>query len=421
MNVIFYGDSNTWGYDPRIPLGGRYEKCWVDYLAEETGWSVDNQGENGREVPRNAAHFPAETDLLIIMLGTNDLLQFWTPAATAEKMERFLSSLTIPWEKMLLIAPPPMSFGAWVEEQELIDDSRCLAVHYRSLASRLGLHFADAGEWGIAMAHDGVHFTEAGHRAFAEGLLSAIKSYTIPDMQPEVDMIDCISVQNMRDSDAYTIENFVPSLELMHRAAKGVFLASPWKEPIAILSGSGNNGGDGFALACILREHGHNCTVFTLSQRLSADSAHYAAEAQDRGVPILPFTDGCLEGFSTVVDCLLGTGFQGGIRDSYRRAIDAVNACSAYVISVDINSGMNGDTGDAELAVRSDLTVTIGYVKTGLISENAGRYIKKLVCAGIGIRLAREEYKILPPGKIPTEQNQLKCPPWLDMSPVIAY
>ena len=66
-------------------------------------------------------------------------------------------------------------------------------------------------------------------------------------------MIDCISVENMRRSDALTIKNHVPSLELMGRSAKGVYLACTWTAPVAILVGSGNNGGDGFALACILQ------------------------------------------------------------------------------------------------------------------------------------------------------------------------
>ena len=232
-------------------------------------------------------------------------------------------------------------------------------------------------------------------------------------------MINCITVSNMRDSDAYTIAHFVPSLELMHRAAQGVFLAIPcWRGPIAILAGSGNNGGDGFALACILKENHYNCTVFTLSQRLSSDSAHYAERARSLGVSILPFEEGCLAGFETVVDCLLGTGFQGNLRDSYRQAIEAINRSSAYVVSVDINSGMDGDSGEAELAVFSDLTVTIGYVKTGLIAPNAGTYIKKLVCAPIGIRLARNEFQIIPHGEVPSDPSQLLCPTWLDMTPV---
>lgn len=121
-------------------------------------------------------------------------------------------------------------------------------------------------------------------------------------------------------------------------------------------------------------------------------------------VPVLPVEKGCLEGFSTVVDCLLGTGFSGTVRENYRNAIEAINHSGAFVISVDINSGMNGDTGEVGLAVRSDLTVTIGFVKTGLVTENAGYYMKRLVCADIGIVLVQEEGYI-------TEEN---CPPWLD-------
>lgn len=218
-------------------------------------------------------------------------------------------------------------------------------------------------------------------------------------------MIPCVSVENMRLSDAYTIANFVPSLELMYRAAMGVFMAYHWQGRTAIVVGSGNNGGDGFALGWILKEKGFECVVFTVSQRLSDDSSYYAKKAKEAKVPVYPFEKGCLVGFDNVVDCLLGTGFSGAVRGNYRDAIEDINESGAYVISVDINSGMNGDTGEAELAVRSALTVTIGFVKTGLVAENAGNYIKRLVCADIGIVLLREE-------GILTEET---CPPWLDM------
>ena len=233
-------------------------------------------------------------------------------------------------------------------------------------------------------------------------------------------MIDCISVENMRQSDAYTIAHLVPGPELMHRAAYGVYLAGKWEGTTAIVVGSGNNGGDGFALACILHEHGHDCTVFTVSQRLSADSAHYAEKAQILGIQTRPFTAVCLDGFTVVVDCLLGTGFQGSLRENYRAAIEEINATPAYVVSVDINSGMNGDTGDAELAVNSALTVTIGYVKNGLLSENAGKHMKRLVCTDIGIVLVREENKICAVNEPPLA-DAFRCPPWLDMEIINAY
>ena len=224
-------------------------------------------------------------------------------------------------------------------------------------------------------------------------------------------MFDCISVENMRQSDAYTIVNFVPSLELMHRAALGVYLAVPNWENTAIVVGSGNNGGDGYALACILCERGYDCTVFRVSEKTSGDSAYYCRKSIDAGVPVRSFEPGCLAGFSIIVDCLLGTGFQGNVRSDYRTAIEEINDSDAYVVSVDINSGMNGDTGEGELIVCSDLTVTIGYVKTGLVTQNAGRFMKKLVCADIGILLVKEE------GKITAET----CPSWLDMKILKSY
>lgn len=210
----------------------------------------------------------------------------------------------------------------------------------------------------------------------------------------------------MRLSDAYTIENLVPSLDLMYRAAYGVFQAVNWSGRTAIVAGSGNNGGDGFALAWILRQHGFDCTVFRVSQRLSGDSAYYAEKAAGTGVPILNFEPGCLAGFDHVVDCLLGTGFSGPVRDNYRAAIEAINRSGAHVISVDINSGMNGDSGAGDCIVKSDLTATIGYVKTGLVTENAGKFMDRLVCVDIGIVLVREERKL----------SDRECPPWLDQN-----
>lgn len=176
MNVICFGDSNTYGYDPRGYFGGRYDadSRWVDILATETGWSVYNRGENGREIPSAAPAFPTDTDLLIVMLGTNDLLQGCSPERAAERLEHFLSALSMDQSKILLIALPPMNLGAWVPNQQLIENSRTFARLCQTLAERIGLRFADAGKWNISLAYDGVHFTEQGHKAFAAGLLEEL-------------------------------------------------------------------------------------------------------------------------------------------------------------------------------------------------------------------------------------------------------
>lgn len=62
------------------------------------------------------------------------------------------------------------------------------------------------------------------------------------------------------------------------------------------------------------------------------------------------------------------------------------------MVSVDINSGMNGDTGKGDLVVRSDLTVTIGYLKAGMFLGEAVWKVGRLVVADIGIRLVREDF-----------------------------
>ena len=198
-----------------------------------------------------------------------------------------------------------------------------------------------------------------------------------------------ISVEQMRKSDAYTIENFVPSKELMYRAATGVFDSyKEWEgKDIAIVVGGGNNGGDGYALAGILKKKGIDSTIIKVSEKMSEDGKYYCDIAKELGVKIIDFNEDLTLSYDVIVDCILGTGFVGDVRGGAKDAIEAINKSSAYVISVDINSGMNGDTGEASLAVESDLTVSIGYIKKGLVSEPAKKYIKKLVNVDIGIVL----------------------------------
>ena len=186
--LLCYGDSNTYGYDPRSYLGGRYPKSvrWTALLDAE-GWEVINQGENGRSIPQLDQEIKtavqtilsAKTEAAVIMLGSNDLLQ--CPGLTAEncggQMERFLTSFlaeTPATLKIALVAPPPMELGAWVSDPRTIEASSRLAECYEAVAHRLGIAFADAGAWNVGLAYDGVHFSEEGHLAFAKGMRKAL-------------------------------------------------------------------------------------------------------------------------------------------------------------------------------------------------------------------------------------------------------
>ena len=230
--------------------------------------------------------------------------------------------------------------------------------------------------------------------------------------------LDCISVENMRESDRLTIEKYVSGRTLMYRAAMGVYKAVSWHGDIAIAVGGGNNGGDGYALACILTANNHNCRIIKLSEKLTEDSAYFAEWAQTLGVPTEAYSDGAFTGADMIVDCLLGTGFQGSLREPFLGAVNEINSSGAEVVSVDINSGMNGDTGEAQTAVKSDVTVTIGYVKRGLVTENAALYMKKLVVADIGIVLAKQEGKICPADEYAEDSSLIPAPAYLQSEPI---
>ena len=194
-------------------------------------------------------------------------------------------------------------------------------------------------------------------------------------------MQDILSVSNMRASDAAAIQGGTPGRELMFRAGKGIFEAVSWKPPVAIVCGSGNNAGDGYVLAKLLREAGLPCWLVLLSGDFSADGRFYYDAAVDSGVEVRD----SIRGAATVVDCIFGTGFHGAPRLPYREAIQAVNDSGAYVVSVDINSGLNGDSGMAELCVRSDLTVSVGGFKPGHFLGMAKDVIRDRVNLDIGI------------------------------------
>ena len=175
--ILCFGDSNTYGYDPRSFFGDRYgaQNRWTDLLAASTGWAVCNAGQNGRSIPpaamasRLLAPY-GEMDALVVMLGSNDLLQGCSAAETTARMEAFLQPLLSCYPHILLIAPPPMQRGEWVPTDALVSESVLLADCYRQLSQRLGVDYADGGSWNVELTFDGVHFTERGHHAFAAGV-----------------------------------------------------------------------------------------------------------------------------------------------------------------------------------------------------------------------------------------------------------
>lgn len=230
-------------------------------------------------------------------------------------------------------------------------------------------------------------------------------------------MIPIVSVDLMRASDAYTIKNFISDIDLMEKAGKGISIVCSSPGPYAVICGPGNNGGDGYVCARYLAMRQENVTVFYTKEPSSESAKHHRALLDKYPeVTIKPFSytkEEDLTQFNVIVDCLLGTGFSGTPQGIIARAIGAINDAKSKgstVISADINSGLNGDTGKGSLAVMSDVTASIGFFKQGMLEESMSKFTKKIVNINIGIQLEKD----------PTSQiHESWLPSWIEPHPIV--
>ena len=181
--ILCYGDSNTYGYDPRGFWGGRYEanSRWCDLMARKTGWRIINCGENGRMIPTKVWEYQllmrcieenASVDTITVMLGTNDVLMglSLTVEEIVARMEKLLQLLQkeCPKKRLVLIAPPQIA----LPEEELCGKLEAVQRGYEALAAKLGVDFCSAARWELPMASDGVHLSPEAHQIFAEKLIA---------------------------------------------------------------------------------------------------------------------------------------------------------------------------------------------------------------------------------------------------------
>lgn len=100
-----------------------------------------------------------------------------------------------------------------------------------------------------------------------------------------------ISVAVMRDSDAAEIAGGTDSKILMYRAGLGIFRSFDWHGRIDIVTGSGNNAGDGYVLALLLHRHGIPCRIVRTSEKCSPDGSYFFTKCQERGIPVTAEAD----------------------------------------------------------------------------------------------------------------------------------
>ena len=197
------------------------------------------------------------------------------------------------------------------------------------------------------------------------------------------------SVQ-VRELDRHAIENLgIAGFDLMRRAADAAWrvLRARWPRirKIAVLCGGGNNGGDGYLLACLAREAGALVVVLALAEPATADARRARDAWRDAGGEILAAEHG-LPAADVYVDAIFGTGLARPVEGLVAQTIRHLNASGKPVLALDVPSGIDADTGAVlGVAVRAEITVSFIARKRGLATGAAIDHCGTLVLDRLGL------------------------------------
>ena len=211
-----------------------------------------------------------------------------------------------------------------------------------------------------------------------------------------------VTAEQMRELDRRAIHEIgIPGVALMENAGRRVFeeattMVGASDGVVIVLCGKGNNGGDGFVVARHLLNNGYDVKVHLVGKAgdVSGDAGINLAVLQRMGITIHELHDepavetlaSTLDSAALVIDALLGTGLKGEITGLYAAVVSAVNGSRARILSVDVPSGLDTDTGHPlGVAVRAEKTVTFQYPKRGFKNPSAQEFLGELVIADIGI------------------------------------
>ncbi|CAM3103709.1 NAD(P)H-hydrate dehydratase [Vibrio rarus] len=180
--------------------------------------------------------------------------------------------------------------------------------------------------------------------------------------------------------------------ELMQRAGSAAFeqvrRILPEQGKLLVCCGSGNNGGDGFVVATLALELGYEVDVLQSSGSPSTTLEAIQAQQQWRTYnrPLLNEIESDSH-YDLIVDALLGTGLTGVVRPSLAKVIQTINDLKIPVLSLDIPSGLNADTGTIlGVAVQASTTVTFIGNKKGLVTGKACDVVGELYLAELGVQ-----------------------------------
>lgn len=201
------------------------------------------------------------------------------------------------------------------------------------------------------------------------------------------------SAAQVRAMDRHAIEHLgIPGYTLMTRAgeaALGLLVESwPRARRLLVACGGGNNGGDGYVLARLARDAGHEVLVAALAEpaRLTGDAARAHADFVAGGGQAVGFDPAATGDADVIVDALFGTGLGRPVEGSYRDCIEALNASQRPILALDLPSGLHADTGAVMgVAVRATRTLTFVGLKTGLYLGAGPDCVGSVDFAGLGL------------------------------------
>lgn len=156
--------------------------------------------------------------------------------------------------------------------------------------------------------------------------------------------------------------------------------------PLLVLAGSGNNGADALVCARLALEAGHQVKVYLLKIQGTAEFEQALSAYLNQGGVIDSPNIEAIQQAPVIIDGLLGTGVKGAVREDIAALIHAVNQSEAWVLSLDLPSGIVADTGVvAQVAVMADVTLCFGGLKQGLLTSKARHHCGHLAFADLGL------------------------------------
>jgi ADP-dependent NAD(P)H-hydrate dehydratase / NAD(P)H-hydrate epimerase len=214
--------------------------------------------------------------------------------------------------------------------------------------------------------------------------------------------VNTYSAEQVRELDRIAIEDLkILGYTLMHRAAVFSYneLEKIWPEArtITVICGAGNNAGDGYVLAGLAKEDGKQVSVYYLTEpeKLTGDAATAYKYLRASNVEPLKFSKELSIDADVIVDALLGTGLDRDVEGEFAEAINAINDSSSPVLSIDIPSGLNANTGNImNVAVNADITATFVGLKKGMFTNDGIEYSGEIEFYDLDIpKEAYEQFK----------------------------